>query len=161
MNAIASATATTAPIRTSGRVQGEAGRSFTDTKDRFRSGRGSPAAGAATIGILRAVSSVGRAPARQAGGHWFEPSTAHFFPLRPLRFPLARQASRLRRLALTPSEQRSLAAPAMSGAAAEIAGPYSLSSVPTARGRAAMETSTPEEIKVGEVRIRFLVEGSQ
>ena len=24
-----------------------------------------------------AVSSVGRAPARQAGGHWFEPSTAH------------------------------------------------------------------------------------
>ena len=25
----------------------------------------------------RAVSSVGRAPARQAGGHWFEPSTAH------------------------------------------------------------------------------------
>src|SRR5581483_3479988 len=30
-----------------------------------------PAAG------TRAVSSVGRAPARQAGGHWFEPSTAH------------------------------------------------------------------------------------
>ena len=28
----------------------------------------------------RAVSSVGRAPARQAGGHWFEPSTAHFGP---------------------------------------------------------------------------------
>src|SRR6187431_509692 len=27
--------------------------------------------------IPRAVSSVGRAPARQAGGHWFEPSTAH------------------------------------------------------------------------------------
>ena len=26
---------------------------------------------------IRAVSSVGRAPARQAGGHWFEPSTAH------------------------------------------------------------------------------------
>ena len=26
-----------------------------------------------------AVSSVGRAPARQAGGHWFEPSTAHEF----------------------------------------------------------------------------------
>ena len=25
----------------------------------------------------RAVSSAGRAPARQAGGHWFEPSTAH------------------------------------------------------------------------------------
>ena len=29
----------------------------------------------------RAVSSVGRAPARQAGGHWFEPSTAHPIPL--------------------------------------------------------------------------------
>src|SRR5207344_2071980 len=28
-------------------------------------------------GATRAVSSVGRAPARQAGGHWFEPSTAH------------------------------------------------------------------------------------
>jgi murein DD-endopeptidase MepM/ murein hydrolase activator NlpD len=27
--------------------------------------------------VPRAVSSVGRAPARQAGGHWFEPSTAH------------------------------------------------------------------------------------
>jgi hypothetical protein len=27
-----------------------------------------------------AVSSVGRAPARQAGGHWFEPSTAHADP---------------------------------------------------------------------------------
>ena len=26
---------------------------------------------------LRALSSVGRAPARQAGGHWFEPSSAH------------------------------------------------------------------------------------
>jgi hypothetical protein len=26
---------------------------------------------------IGAVSSVGRAPARQAGGHWFEPSTAH------------------------------------------------------------------------------------
>src|SRR5436190_16913526 len=31
----------------------------------------------ATIALARAVSSVGRAPARQAGGHWFEPSTAH------------------------------------------------------------------------------------
>ncbi len=29
------------------------------------------------IGTIGAVSSVGRAPARQAGGHWFEPSTAH------------------------------------------------------------------------------------
>ena len=27
--------------------------------------------------LSRAVSSAGRAPARQAGGHWFEPSTAH------------------------------------------------------------------------------------
>src|SRR3954449_5803786 len=31
----------------------------------------------ATMAPARAVSSVGRAPARQAGGHWFEPSTAH------------------------------------------------------------------------------------
>ncbi len=30
-----------------------------------------------------AVSSVGRAPARQAGGHWFEPSTAHSRNLAP------------------------------------------------------------------------------
>ena len=29
---------------------------------------------------LRALSSVGRAPARQAGGHWFEPSSAHAGP---------------------------------------------------------------------------------
>ena len=36
---------------------------------------------AATIAAPRAVSSVGRAPARQAGGHWFEPSTAHLCPL--------------------------------------------------------------------------------
>ena len=35
---------------------------------------------------MRAVSSVGRAPARQAGGHWFEPSTAHS------RFPDRRPA---------------------------------------------------------------------
>ena len=33
----------------------------------------------------RAVSSVGRAPARQAGGHWFEPSTAHSGPSRRAR----------------------------------------------------------------------------
>src|SRR5207253_4172500 len=52
-------------------------RLLTDTKDRFRPGRASPAAEAATIEVPRAVSSVGRAPARQAGGHWFEPSTAH------------------------------------------------------------------------------------
>ena len=31
----------------------------------------------AKLAAARAVSSVGRAPARQAGGHWFEPSTAH------------------------------------------------------------------------------------
>jgi hypothetical protein len=31
------------------------------------------------LGARRAVSSVGRAPARQAGGHWFEPSTAHLW----------------------------------------------------------------------------------
>ena len=36
--------------------------------------------------VSRAVSSVGRAPARQAGGHWFEPSTAH-----RLGIPLARR----------------------------------------------------------------------
>ena len=34
-------------------------------------------ADSASLSHLRAVSSVGRAPARQAGGHWFEPSTAH------------------------------------------------------------------------------------
>jgi hypothetical protein len=33
----------------------------------------------------RALSSVGRAPARQAGGHWFEPSSAH--PRRMLARP--------------------------------------------------------------------------
>jgi hypothetical protein len=32
---------------------------------------------AVTLPSAGAVSSVGRAPARQAGGHWFEPSTAH------------------------------------------------------------------------------------
>ena len=32
----------------------------------------------ATLDRVRALSSVGRAPARQAGGHWFEPSSAHF-----------------------------------------------------------------------------------
>ena len=42
-----------------------------------------------TIG---AVSSVGRAPARQAGGHWFEPSTAHF--LRFARFACPARAPR-------------------------------------------------------------------
>src|ERR1700752_1174920 len=32
----------------------------------------------ARLDSFRAVSSVGRAPALQAGGHWFEPGTAHF-----------------------------------------------------------------------------------
>jgi hypothetical protein len=31
----------------------------------------------ARLTVPRALSSVGRAPARQAGGHWFEPSSAH------------------------------------------------------------------------------------
>src|SRR3712207_5401693 len=38
-----------------------------------------------------AVSSVGRAPARQAGGRWFEPSTAHSSPLRSWPFRPARK----------------------------------------------------------------------
>src|SRR6476469_6697465 len=41
---------------------------------------------------LGAVSSAGRAPARQAGGHWFEPSTAHS--------PMARESVPLRGLHL-------------------------------------------------------------
>ena len=41
----------------------------------------------------------------QAGGHRFDPGTLHF-PLRPLRFSLARQASRLRRLALALTDCR-------------------------------------------------------
>src|SRR3954471_13865113 len=75
--AIAAAMATRAPMPTRGSVQEEAGRWLTATKDRFRSCRVNPARRAATITNPRAVSSVGRAPARQAGGHWFEPSTAH------------------------------------------------------------------------------------
>ena len=35
---------------------------------------------------LGALSSVGRAPARQAGGHWFEPSSAHRKPRRKRGF---------------------------------------------------------------------------
>ena len=35
---------------------------------------------AGTFRHARALSSVGRAPARQAGGHWFEPSSAHSQP---------------------------------------------------------------------------------
>src|SRR3954451_22436387 len=75
--AIAAAMATRAPMPTRGSDQEEAGRGFTATKNRFRSCRVNPARRAATITNPRAVSSVGRAPARQAGGHWFEPSTAH------------------------------------------------------------------------------------
>src|SRR3954454_8930161 len=85
--AIAAAMATRAPMPTRGSVQEEAGRWFTATKDRFRSCRVNPARRAATITNPRAVSSVGRAPARQAGGHWFEPSTAHSEnPLVPVGF---------------------------------------------------------------------------
>ena len=40
----------------------------------------------------RAVSSVGRAPALQAGGHWFEPSTAHRTPLADPETPWLSQA---------------------------------------------------------------------
>jgi hypothetical protein len=39
----------------------------------------------AKLTAARAVSSVGRAPARQAGGHWFEPSTAHLRKAPPTR----------------------------------------------------------------------------
>src|SRR5579862_367531 len=39
--------------------------------------RRAPQKHSARLSPARAVSSVGRAPARQAGGHWFEPSTAH------------------------------------------------------------------------------------
>src|SRR6476469_7213733 len=75
-NATSAATAITAPIRTSGlRAQAERVRWFTATKDRFRLGAHRPAR--LQSDLPRAVSSVGRAPARQAGGHWFEPSTAH------------------------------------------------------------------------------------
>ena len=43
---------------------------------------------------LRALSSVGRAPARQAGGHWFEPSSAHSRnPLETAGFFLPRRRS--------------------------------------------------------------------
>src|SRR5437660_1243432 len=33
----------------------------------------------ATFTSSRAISSAGRAPPRQGGGHWFEPSIAHFW----------------------------------------------------------------------------------
>src|SRR6187455_756753 len=49
----------------------------------------------------RAVSSVGRAPARQAGGHWFEPSTAHL-----VKAPHRRGFSFLRLPNLRPCHRR-------------------------------------------------------
>ena len=55
----------------------------------------------------RALSSVGRAPARQAGGHWFEPSSAHSV-LRTASLSCAGAAM---------SVTRMVAASAMSGAA--------------------------------------------
>src|SRR6478672_8335004 len=43
----------------------------------------------------RALSSVGRAPARQAGGHWFEPSSAHLLnPLHRGGFPRSERSNR-------------------------------------------------------------------
>src|SRR5262245_4126854 len=82
--AAATASAITAPIRTlDRRAQAGAGGSLTPGKNRQCFGERNPR----RPGTLRpprgynpptrAVSSVGRAPARQAGGHWFEPSTAH------------------------------------------------------------------------------------
>src|SRR5215203_4105577 len=47
----------------------------------------------ATMPAPRAISSAGRAPARQAGGHWFEPSIAHA-PKALLRQGLTRPAPR-------------------------------------------------------------------
>src|SRR5215470_9642481 len=79
-NAAAIASAITAPIRTlDRRAQSVSRGSLTPRKDRTRLG-GRPGHLGAPRGYnppTRAVSSVGRAPARQAGGHWFEPSTAH------------------------------------------------------------------------------------
>ena len=48
-----------------------------ELRERRRGLRSRPAAARYYPVDQRAVSSVGRAPARQAGGHWFEPSTAH------------------------------------------------------------------------------------
>src|SRR4051794_41561549 len=48
---------------------------------------GLPRARFALLGLAasRAISSAGRAPPRQGGGHWFEPSIAHFLSPRPAR----------------------------------------------------------------------------
>jgi hypothetical protein len=48
-----------------------------DQRHHDRGRRLQPVLSQAKLEIPGAVSSVGRAPARQAGGHWFEPSTAH------------------------------------------------------------------------------------
>ena len=48
-----------------------------DQRDDHRGRRLQPLLSRAKLETPGAVSSVGRAPARQAGGHWFEPSTAH------------------------------------------------------------------------------------
>jgi hypothetical protein len=70
-----------APRRRSGCVPH--GASFPLASPGARSG-GGPAVGRSRPRLQSprsgAVSSVGRAPARQAGGHWFEPSTAHTRP---------------------------------------------------------------------------------
>ena len=41
--------------------------------------RGSIPLGRTKLNTLRSLSSVGRAPALQAGGHWFEPSSDHHY----------------------------------------------------------------------------------
>ena len=48
-----------------------------DQRHNDRGRRLQPLLSQAKLSTPGAVSSVGRAPARQAGGHWFEPSTAH------------------------------------------------------------------------------------
>src|SRR5262245_7983533 len=79
-NAAAIASAIPAPMRTlDRRAQPVSRGSLTPRKDRRRFGGrpGSPGHLGTPRGYnppTRAVSSVGRAPARQAGGHWFEPS---------------------------------------------------------------------------------------
>src|SRR5829696_5028468 len=50
---------------------------YDDERHNDRGRRLQPLLSQAKLSTPGAVSSVGRAPARQAGGHWFEPSTAH------------------------------------------------------------------------------------
>ena len=60
----------------------------------------------ATLGASRAISSAGRAPPRQGGGHWFEPSIAH----RKVRICgpfVSRHVGRVRRRRTRPSRQSS------------------------------------------------------